>query len=60
MSKITNVDRLLGSIINKNHSESKELFDSVIRERIKDRIEEKKIAIAARMVGNAEFPSVDI
>ena len=46
----TNVDQLLGHIINKNHSESKELFDSIIRERIKDRIEEKRVAIASKIV----------
>lgn len=44
------VDQLLNSIINKNHSESKDLFDSLVRDRIKDRIEEKKVAVASKMM----------
>jgi hypothetical protein len=46
----TKIDQLLNSIINKNHSESKELFDSLVRERIKDRIEEKKVSVASKMM----------
>jgi hypothetical protein len=43
-------DQLLGHIINKQHSDAKELFNSLIREKILDRIQEKKVAIASKMV----------
>jgi ribosomal protein L9 len=43
------IDQLLSNIINKQHVDSKQLFDSIVRERINDKIQEKRVEVASNI-----------
>jgi len=48
------VDQLLSHLINKNISDAKEMFDDLVRERVQDRIQERKIAVASSMMNDGQ------
>jgi hypothetical protein len=44
------IQKMLDSILNKKHSETKEHFNELIREKIADRMEEQRIRVASKLL----------